>query len=285
MDGLLLLSAVAVFGKGMQGMEDDQEVPTMPEPFNLRAALTSLAKYDEVHPGFFQGVFIWIAVGVVLYSIGLSVLLYSEVRACLVVRDQDFRARLLKTQMCLPGAQLADLKENEAALLAPRAYTTFFAGMIFFLSIGALLFPLCDIFSIIGLPSGPCLLILTVGALLFAVCTVCGWMALVWLFTRPWAALVLASIAVTGQMVVPSGNLLMILMWCVAASMGGVLYFYYLPNIYAEKRWETPAWLQDVGLISVSLDPKEWSNSFSRAYEAHEVEIERSRDAELSSYQ
>jgi len=216
---------------------------------------------------------IWIAAGIILYVVALTVLLYTEIRTCLVVRDQDFRERLLRTQACLPGKQLPSLRENETALLAPRAYITVFAGMLFFLAIAAILFPLCDIFTIIGLPAGPCLLMLTIGALLMAVCTVTGWMALCWLCTRPWAALVLGAISVSGQMTVPSGNLLLILVWILAAGMSGTLYFYWLPGLYADKRWDRPSWVQDVGESSLSLDPKEWSNSFSRSYEAHEENV------------
>ena len=146
----------------------DELLPTVPEPFNLRAALAALAEYDRAHPGFFEGVAIWIAAGIILYVVALTVLLYTEIRTCLVVRDQDFRERLLRTQACLPGKQLPSLRENETALLAPRAYITVCAGMLFFLAIAAILFPLCDIFTIIGLPAGPCLLMLTIGALLMA---------------------------------------------------------------------------------------------------------------------
>ena len=146
----------------------DELLPTVPEPFNLRAALAALAEYDRAHPGFFEGVAIWIAAGIILYVVALTVLLYTEIRTCLVVRDQDFRERLLRTQACLPGKQLPSLRENETALLAPRAYITVCAGMLFFLAIAAILFPLCDIFTIIGLPARPCLLMLTIGALLMA---------------------------------------------------------------------------------------------------------------------
>jgi len=51
--------------------------------------------------------------------------------------------------------------------------------LLFVVAIAAFMFPLCDVFTIIGLPSGPCLLMLTIGALLAAICTVSGWMALV----------------------------------------------------------------------------------------------------------
>jgi len=51
--------------------------------------------------------------------------------------------------------------------------------LLFVVAIAAFMFPLCDVFTIIGLPSGPCLLMLTIGSLLAAICTVSGWMALV----------------------------------------------------------------------------------------------------------
>ena len=104
----------------------------------------------QEHPGFLNGVAVWIAVGAMVYVVALAGLLYSEIRACLIVRDQDFRVRLLETQVCVPGSRLADLKENESALLAPRAYIAFVCLLLFVLAIAAMLFPLCDIFSIVG---------------------------------------------------------------------------------------------------------------------------------------
>ena len=167
--GVLLAAVLATrLPRNARAAAQDELLPTVPEPFNLRAALAALAEYDRAHPGFFEGVAIWIAAGIILYVVALTVLLYTEIRTCLVVRDQDFRERLLRTQACLPGKQLPSLRENETALLAPRAYITVCAGMLFFLAIAAILFPLCDIFTIIGLPAGPCLLMLTIGALLMA---------------------------------------------------------------------------------------------------------------------
>ena len=58
--------------------------------------------------------------------------------------------RLLETQVCVPGSRLSDIKENENALLAPRAYIAFVCLLLFVVAIAAMLFPLCDIFSIVG---------------------------------------------------------------------------------------------------------------------------------------
>lgn len=276
-----LVLAVACVGSA--GAQDEEEPPlalTAPKPFDLREALTKLAQYDHEHPGFLEGVAAWIAIGAVLYLVALVLLLYSEIRTCLIVRDQDFRKRLLETQCFQPGDGLADLKENEHALLAPRAYVAFGALLLFIVALGAILFPLCDIFTIVGLPSGPCLLMLTIGAVLAAVAALTGWMALVWSCTRPYAAFVLAAISVSGHLIIPTGNLLLILVWSTSTCMGGSLYFYYLPGIYDDRSWSRPGWLQDIGDVSVSLDPKEWSNSLSRSYEAHQAE--NSTDEELS---
>jgi hypothetical protein len=111
---------------------------TSPRPFDLRRALTSLAQYEQAHPGFLQvlgaagrksdamalgecarpqsrafarprerppaspsltaphhtaleraqGAAAWLATGAVLYLVALVLLLYSEIRACLIVRSQ-----------------------------------------------------------------------------------------------------------------------------------------------------------------------------------------------------
>jgi hypothetical protein len=111
-------------------------VMTLPRPFDLRKALTSLAQYEQAHPGFLQvpawrpsdamalgvcarphsrafarprerpparpsltaphhtaleraqGAAAWLATGAVLYLVALVLLLYSEIRACLIVRSQ-----------------------------------------------------------------------------------------------------------------------------------------------------------------------------------------------------
>ena len=145
---LLLLGLLA----GMAGAQEDEGDGgfSVEKPFNIREALAALARYDQEHPGFITGVAVWIAVGAMIYIVALAGLLYSEIRTCLIVRDQDFRVRLLETQACVPGSRLADLKENENALLAPRAYIAFICLLLFVLAIAAMLFPLCDIFTIVG---------------------------------------------------------------------------------------------------------------------------------------
>jgi amino acid permease len=56
----------------------------------------------------------------------------------------------------------------------------------------------------------------------------------------------------TWQLLIPSGNPILLLLWIIVAFGGGWAYFFWLPSLFSEKPHDKPAWLQDVGNFSVS---------------------------------
>jgi hypothetical protein len=133
------------------------------------------------------------------------------------------------------GANFNELFEKESSTMAPRPYISVGATLLMFIGFACLLYPLCDVLTVIGLPSAPCLLIITFGAFFAALCTATFWMFLLWSCTRTYAALVFLFISLTGQILLPTGNPILLLVWVLVAFGGGYLYFYYLPDSY--KVW------------------------------------------------
>lgn len=101
-----------------------------------------------------------------------------------------------------------------------------------FIAFACLLYPLCDILTVIGLPSAPCLLIITFGSFFAAICVATFWMFIIWSCTRTYAALVFLFISMTGQILLPTGNPILLLVWVLVAFGGGYAYFYYAPEVY-----------------------------------------------------
>ena len=58
---------------------------------------------------------------------------------------------------------------------------------------------------------------------------------------------------VSGQLLIPTGNPILLLLWMLITFGGGFAYFFWLPTVYTER----PPWLQDVGNFSVSYEPQE----------------------------
>jgi len=52
--------------------------------------------FQEEHPNFAAGIAIWMTVGSIIFMIGFILFLYSEIKAVLVARDQDFRKKLVE---------------------------------------------------------------------------------------------------------------------------------------------------------------------------------------------
>ena len=68
----------------------------------------------------------------------------------------------------------------------------------------------------------------------------------------PWAALVFLIISLSGSFLLPTGNVLLVILWMVVAFVGGSCYFKYIPDTYDISNEERPYWVQDVGHITVS---------------------------------
>lgn len=242
------------------------------EPFNPRKAISNLVEYQTEHPEFAAGVATWMTIGTILFLIAFVLFLYSEIKAVLVVRDQDFRKKLIDDGYMSKGTGLDELADREAATMTPRPYISVGSMLLMFIAFACLLYPLCDILTVIGLPSAPCLLIITFGAFFASICVATFWMFITWSCTRTWAALVFLAISLTGQILLPTGNPILLLVWVLIAFGGGYAYFYYLPDQNKENK---PSWLQDVGDFTVSADYNEWGSAFTKAYEAEKAAVEK----------
>mmetsp|Transcript_4414 Transcript_4414/g.9833 ORF Transcript_4414/g.9833 Transcript_4414/m.9833 type:complete len:290 (-) Transcript_4414:495-1364(-) len=148
---------------------------TLPsEGFNPRAAVSIMAEYIKTHPDFVAGVVAWLIAGSIVWLFGFIVFLLSEIGAVLVVRDQDFRDKLISEKYMTPsqGDAYEKLTNNENKKMAPRPYLSAAATLFMFIGTSCLMYPLCDTLSIIGLPSAPCVLLITVGSFLATICNV-----------------------------------------------------------------------------------------------------------------
>eukprot|EP00960_Hanusia_phi_P023435 691858-Hanusia_phi.AAC.6 len=71
----------------------------------------------EAHPEFAAGIATWLTIGIVLFILGLLLFLYSEIQAVLVVRDQDFRAKLVSLNFMTEGKNIDELNQEENATM------------------------------------------------------------------------------------------------------------------------------------------------------------------------
>jgi len=72
-------------------------------------------------------------------------------------------------------------------------------------------------------------------------------------FTRPYAALVLFAIAVSGGVMCPTGTSALVVLWMGLSLAVFLFYFVFLP-----ESGEVPFWCESVGPIKASMDPNVW---------------------------
>lgn len=239
--------------------------------FNPRQAADNVAEYLHTHPAFNLDVLFWLLVGTVLWTAGLCCLLISEIGAVLVCRDQDFRERLLKAEsvsVSIDEEQYKELVKKENRKLEFRPYISMVGMGLLLVGTGALVVPLCDVLSIVGLPEAPCLVLATVGAFFATVCFVTFLMGLIWSCTRPWAAAVLFLISLTGQVLLPSGNPLLLLLWLALVFGGGYVYFFTIPQSYAKDGVQPPFYVQGIGPFTVELSAARFGRAADDAHAA-----------------
>ena len=76
-----------------------------------------------------------------------------------------------------------------------RPYLSLIGVVLIFVAIAAMLYPMCDIITVLGLPATPCILVVTFGSFFAAICVATFWTFLIWMCTRTYAALVFLSIS------------------------------------------------------------------------------------------
>lgn len=202
----------------------------------------------------------WVIVGAVFLVIATSLLLFSEVRAVLVTRERDFRQQMIAGNYMYPTDTIKELQAAEDKVMSERPYLTFFSIIILFVSMVCVLKPFCNVLDIIGLPSSSCFLTVSFSAFVAAVTTACFLMGLCWSCTRGVAACVLLGIALTGDVLCPTGSPVLVVMWLLSAGAVYFLYFLYLP-----QQPEVPVWCQSIGPMKPSMDPSEWRRTLAPA--------------------
>jgi ElaB/YqjD/DUF883 family membrane-anchored ribosome-binding protein len=214
--------------------------------FDPRAAATNVQTTFEEDPTILASMFTWFVTGTVLYLLGLFIFLFSEINAVLITRDSDFRLNLITKGYAekVDGPEYKKQESRELRKLEPRPYLTVFGIIVLFFAISCLLFPLCQLIEILGLPSAPCILIITVGAAFAAICNATFYLFLVWSCTRTYASLIFLLISVSGSILLPAGNPILLILWVAIAFGSWYTYFFYLPSLYTDDK---PAWLQDIG--------------------------------------
>lgn len=222
-------------------------------------ALEKLNHYAEKNPHFTQHAIAWLIVGNVLVFIGLLVLLISEIRMVMTVRSQDTRMQLVEMQYMIPTEKLKQVAEEEKRSVAGRPYLSVCAIVLLCVGFACILLPFCSVLDIIGVHQGaPCALIVLLEGVVLGICLSLFLLALCWSCTRPWAALVLLVISLMGDILCPTGNVLMIGIWAAFAALLFMAYFYWLPSSFIDKDEEVPGWLQSIGPLQISLDIKDW---------------------------
>mmetsp|Transcript_10813 Transcript_10813/g.36393 ORF Transcript_10813/g.36393 Transcript_10813/m.36393 type:complete len:305 (-) Transcript_10813:1277-2191(-) len=270
-------------GEELAGMGENS-TSSQSGQFNVRKAVGNLATYQKEHPDFAEGVAIWMLVGNSLFIIGVIMAIFSEVKAVLICRDQDFRKSLWDNGFMKPSsAGIAELEERESMQMRPRAYLTFLSLLFMYIGIGCMLYPLCDVLDIIGLPTAPCFVLVVFGSFFASFCVLTFILFLAWSCTRFYAAMAFLVISVSGMLLLPTGNVILIIIWMVVTFGGGYWYFKYLPEFYSASGDELPFWVQDVGELSVTWDAAEWGETMNTAFTNFTSDVKNSVPTDASA--
>jgi hypothetical protein len=153
------------------------------------------------HPEQHKKIQISFLLGGLIGLVGLVILLASEIKTVLVVRELDREAfsEAPKTY----DLELAEVRWGRGFSSTVRIW--FSIGGLCIMLIGGLviLVPLCDILEAFGLPGAinndDCITTVTIVAVVSTIALSSLLVAVVWSCTRPWSALVLASISIGAQ--------------------------------------------------------------------------------------
>mmetsp|Transcript_48571 Transcript_48571/g.152358 ORF Transcript_48571/g.152358 Transcript_48571/m.152358 type:complete len:675 (-) Transcript_48571:455-2479(-) len=196
-----------------------------------------------------------------LFCLFLGILLYVEVTACLWRRGRDF---LVNTSMWKEsGSQARGQAAKESQLMIFRPYATWFAVIGLWLVIKSAI----DVFGkcywnwycwmdldcnlrILTPAVAECTLDVMIPACVFTSILVCGVLACVWCFTRPWSSLVLFGTFITGIYAISTTSLFVYALWVFTAIGFNYFYFYILPYVA-----ESPSWCEDLGSLALSNPP------------------------------
>jgi len=216
-----------------------------------------------------ESVAFWVVLGSILAWMGVLMLMYSEIKTVLIVRERDERDRLVNgNYLKCNESKMQEMCENEESMMLPRPYVTMIGATLFFLGVMAQLLPFCNVLSMVfphlAFFHGICWLLVMVVALQIAASSVLLGVGLIWSCTRGSAALVLISLGLTGEVVVFCG-ILYIVLWLVLTVAVLYLYFKWAPEYFEETEGERREWLQDLGnWYRISPNPKDWAEAGRR---------------------
>ena len=224
-----LLRASGVEGKAAKQTLSDEDVD---EPMTADDVDTRAEAWAKEHPQEMNRITGWFAVGLALGIMGIALLLWSEISAVVTVRELDRNAWSGEPKP-------ADLAEKEAlwahgfgALLRPWLSLGGIALMLAGFLVA--LIPMCSILVDFGLPSVPTRSDCITSIVLLALLDVIGFAALLvslcWCCTRPWASLILTSVALGANICVMLKSPIFIVCWVVMSGFLAFYYFQYLPE-------------------------------------------------------
>ena len=244
---------------GHDSKQSDAAADSAGTSFHARAAAAVLEAYLGKHGGTESTALAWIFVGAAMVLGALVGLVASEVSVVSLVRSQSaLEAAKAKEEAASNmgvGRDFSAVEESTSAFkyLAYRPYVTLVSMIVLFAGLVCLLSPVCEVLDIIGLPSGSCFLNVVFVAF---VCTFAGTaflMGCCWCLTRPYAALVLFAIALSGGVMCPTGTTALVVLWMAVSLAVFLFYFVFLP-----ESDEVPFWCESVGPIKASMDPNVW---------------------------
>eukprot|EP00291_Cryptomonas_curvata_P012503 CAMPEP_0172181472 /NCGR_PEP_ID=MMETSP1050-20130122/17837_1 /TAXON_ID=233186 /ORGANISM="Cryptomonas curvata, Strain CCAP979/52" /LENGTH=315 /DNA_ID=CAMNT_0012854759 /DNA_START=51 /DNA_END=995 /DNA_ORIENTATION=+ len=213
---------------GQQQLEQDSsKQPMSAEEIDDKAVI-----WASEHPEQHNKIRFAFVLGITTGMIGLIVLLASEIKTVLVVRelDRESYSEAPKTY----DLEVSEIRWGRGFASTVRLW--FSIGGLCIMLTGALvvLVPLCDVLEDFGLPGAvnndDCVTTVVIVAVISTIALSSLMVAIVWSCTRPWAALVLACISVAAQVACAVGSPLLLLLWAVLAGAALWYYFAYLPE-------------------------------------------------------
>ena len=187
--------------QNLQSVELNQNQPMSAEQIDDKAVI-----WASEHPEQHKKIQLAFMFGVIIGLVGLVILLASEIKTVLVVRELDREAfsEAPKTY----DLELAEIRWGRGFSSTVRLW--FSIGGLCIMLVGALviLIPLCDVLEEFGLPGAinndDCVTTVTIVSVVSTIALSSLLVAVAWSCTRPWAALVLASISIAAQVQAPS---------------------------------------------------------------------------------
>jgi len=192
----------------------------------------------------------------------MALLLYIEVTACLWRRGRDF---LLATAAWRGNDEAFKTQcAKESQVMIYRPYISWFAVIGLWLVVkdsidvyGKCFFNLecflnLDCHVRILLPAeAECVFDIMLPAAVVTGVLICGVLAAIWGFTRPWASLVLIGTFFSGVFAIWTVSLFACTLWVLCAVGFNYFYFYMLPYIE-----DSPAWCEDLGSLAFATNPR-----------------------------